>query len=382
VSAVAVTHLNLLQKAWKLGASVLDSLSVKSTRAIAPVDGRLDPRTLDPQATGTTVLTRAGAASGSRVATHQGLRFAAADPLLDVDSSTDQVDVRQRILAAAAVRALGTNRQPVVAVLPEVASSDLLSDSAFFDAFASLGWVRLGTLGTGTPAKRVTTPWSARARAARIPRRNVTVATHLANTAAVATELFTDDGAIGTRLWGMALAGLSQDARGHAADVRDATAGIDTAVRLLLNRIQVEGSDFVTLSGDNGILTVALYNGFNKPIRVGLSARADDPRLKLTVPAAAELAAGRRTTLRLKALTRTVGVHEVRAQPVTASGIRIGRPFVFAVRTSQIGQVFWYVVLGGTAFVVLLIARRARIRLRARRNARRDSAAARAGVEE
>ena len=368
VSALGVDDASLLQQAWKLGSSVLDSVSVKADRAIAPVDGSLDRRALADQEPATTVFTGAAGAT-SKVLALEGLRYVTTDSLIP-SGSKDPVDVRQRILADVAVRARTHNRAPIVVIMPPIWSADSSSASDFFAPFETFAWTRLAALPGGDATTKVTLPWTEHNRTALIPQGNITATARLAATAATATSLFPDDGEIGTRLAGMALAGVSQNARAHPLQTRLATRAADQTVHGLLDNIQVEGTDFVTLSGSNGILTVAMYNGLNKPVKVRLSARADDPRLKLKVPAAAELAAGRRTTLRLRASARTVGVHEVRAQPETTTGALVGQPFVFSVRTSQIGQFFWYVLLAGTAVVLLLIIRRVRLRIRARRKAR------------
>jgi len=344
---------------------------VKASRAIAPVDGTLDPRTLAPQTAGTTVLTTTPDAS-SKVLDLAGVRYATTDSLVAADtSSADLVDARQRILADIAVRALTRNRDPVVVMVPPVWSEDASANAAFFEPFETYGWTHLSPLPRGTSVSRVHVPWSGHSRSALIPKRNVTASSRLAATATTTTALFDDHGEIGNRLTGMALSGVSQNARAHPLQARTATAAADAAMHVLLGDIEVEGTDFVTLSGNNGVLTVAMHNGLNKPIKVGLSAHADDPRLKLTVPAPAELEAGRRTTLRLQARVHSVGVHDVQVQPVTTTGTLIGRPLVFSVRTSQVGQFFWYVVLAGTAVVLLLIVRRIRLRIRARRKRRK-----------
>ena len=373
VSAVGVDDASLLQQAWKLGSSVFDSMSVKTTRAIAPVDGSLDRHALADQESGTTVLTQSPGAT-SKVSTLDGLRYAATDSLIP-SNSADLVDVRQRILADVAVRAGTHNRTPIVVVVPPIWSAEPNAGADFFAPFETYGWTRLTTLPQGDVATKVTVPWTEHNRSALIPQRNVTASARLAATAATAGSLFTDDDEIGPRLTGMALAGVSQNARAHPVLAREATTAADETMHALLDNIEVEGTDFVTLSGSDGILTVAMYNGLNKPVKVRLSAHADDPRLKIKAPAAAELAAGRRTTLRLQASARTVGVHEVRAQPETTTGALVGRPFIFSVRTSQIGQFFWYVLLAGTAIVLLLIIRRIRLRIRARRGARSSGSA-------
>lgn len=366
VSAIGLDHLNLLQAAWRLASGVLKDLSIKASRAIAPIDGYLDPRALPPQARGTTVVVGSRKAS-SGVSTLKGLRYAHAANLGGSADDTGLLDVRQQILADAAIRSLTRDRSPVVAVLPQIGSADTASDVSFFAPFETLGWVGLSGLTQGESAKRVALPWPAPARHAMIPDNNVGAANRLLATATTAGNLFDDEGAIGQQLTAMALGAASQQVRDRPVHATRAANAMNAAMKVFFNNIVVEGTDFVTLSGDNGNFTVSLYNGLNKAVKVGLAAQADDPKLKLRAPSSIQLAAGRRSTVRVEAQARTVGVHEVKLTPVTTTGAAVGRPFVFAVRTSQIGQVFWYVVLGGAAIVALMILRRARQRLRARR---------------
>ena len=59
------------------------------------------------------------------------------------------------------------------------------------------------------------------------------------------------------------------------------------------------GTDFVTLSGGSGTLTVTLVNGLAQPIDVGLRTRTDDPSVRVESSDPVELGPGQRTTLRL-----------------------------------------------------------------------------------
>ena len=52
---------------------------------------------------------------------------------------------------------------------------------------------------------------------------------------------------------------------------------LDATTRARWTASQVTGTDFVTLSGGSGSLTVTLVNGLEQPITVGLRARTDSP---------------------------------------------------------------------------------------------------------
>ena len=133
-----------------------------------------------------------------------------------------------------------------------------------------------------------------------------------------------------------------------------------------MNRVQVTGTEFVTLSGGSGTLTVTLVNGLAQPIDVGLRTRTDDPSVRVESSDPVELGPGQRTTLRL-AVRSGSGLHEVSMFPVTSEDQVVGTPFTFNVRTSQVGTVIWYVLAGGGLLLVVMILRRIVLRIRNRR---------------
>ena len=98
------------------------------------------------------------------------------------------------------------------------------------------------------------------------------------------------------------------------------------------------GTDFVTLSGGSGTLTVTLVNGLDQPITVGLRSRTDSPDVKIETSDPVEPRPRQRTTIRLAGAPAASGVHEVTLFPVTDRGRAAGQPFTFSLRTSQVGQ--------------------------------------------
>jgi hypothetical protein len=133
-----------------------------------------------------------------------------------------------------------------------------------------------------------------------------------------------------------------------------------------MNRVEVTGTDFVTLSGASGSLTVTLVNGLAQPITVGLRARTDSPDVKIETPKPVSMQAGQRTTLRLK-VASTLGVHEVTLEPVTTEGQAAGTPLTFSLRTSQVGKLIWYIIVAGGVLLAVMVVRRIALRIRSRR---------------
>ncbi len=130
-----------------------------------------------------------------------------------------------------------------------------------------------------------------------------------------------------------------------------------------MDDVEVTGSDFVTLSGGSGSLTVTLVNGLKQPITVGLRARADSPDVRVETPEPVSMAAGERTTLRLQVKSE-VGVHEVTLSPVTTEGEKAGTALTFSLRTSQVGRLIWFVILAGGVLLGVMILRRIVLRVR------------------
>jgi hypothetical protein len=138
---------------------------------------------------------------------------------------------------------------------------------------------------------------------------------------------------------------------------------LDATTRVQMERVQVTGTDFVTLSGGSGSLTVTLVNGLKQPIAVGLRASSDSPRVKVATPEPVSMQPGQRTTLRLK-VTSGTGVHDVTLTPVTTSGEATGTPLTFSLRTSTVGRLIWYILAAGGTLLVVMIARRIVLRVR------------------
>jgi hypothetical protein len=140
-----------------------------------------------------------------------------------------------------------------------------------------------------------------------------------------------------------------------------------------MDRVQVTGNDLVTLSGGSGTLTVTLVNGLRQPIDVGLRTRTDSPSVRVESHDAVALGPGQRTTVRLS-VRSSAGLHEVSMYPVAGGSELVGKPFTFNVRTSQVGQVIWYVLGGGGALLLVMILRRIVLRIRNRQWRLEDTA--------
>lgn len=380
VSSVRARYRGLLDQAWQLTDEVMADLKLSAGHVVDPPDGYLRPAAAALLAHKTTVLLadhgrphRAVSADGvDYVYTSSGAAAGGPRP----GHRTSSLQLRQRILAEASLNVLQHRTQPMVVQLPDDWQVGSPGATTRFFAGFTVPWTTTTTVPDGPDgperAESPTAPrleWSPKAAATLLPSLNLAAARQVVRLADTTADLFTDDTDIARSLRVAALTATSAYARAEPVGARVDLNAADTWTRALLDDIEVEGTDFVVLSGGSGALTVAIHNGLDKAIKVGLRGRADDPRITFDAPSPIKLAAGSRATVRLHAHASTVGVHEVTLRAVTSADHAVGRPLVFSVRTSQIGRVFWMVLAGGMVLLVLLVARRVRQRIRARRAA-------------
>lgn len=399
VSAVARTRPTLLGRARALGRQVLEAQQITSVPALAPPDGYLDPAVVgrlgDADGGGdlTVLLSDHGRPVDQTVQSSAGRRFVYTDARTAEGGPrpyprVTALSMRQRILADAALVALGPDPQPLVVQLPT--SWDPGPDWRASDFFGGLDqpWLTLAPLPSGTPTDEPAVSEPLAAHRQEVPAANVAVAEELARTArVVGTALDTTEAAAAapgtspdanptpgpdtpglaqaSRLAGAALGAVSYHARTDPALARARTEALSRTVSGLLDRVRVVGTDFVTLSGTSGVLTVSLVNGLDKPIRVGLRASTGGGDVRIEDVPPVRLAAGQRSTVRLQAHAEGTGLHRVRLSPVTADGARFGDPLLFNLRTSQVGRVFWGVLIACGVVLLVAVARRVTHRLRA-----------------
>ena len=377
VSSLDARHRGLLTSAWKLSDDVLSARSVPAAHAVAPVDGYLHPAAVSLLPRRTRVLLQ------DHGVAHQPVRSLGIHYLYSssgADSGgpgpgnrTSVLQMRQRILAEGAINVLRRSNDPLIVEFPDDwRAGSAAADATFFSGL-DVPWLTTQSLPSGTrsdpahKATRVRLDWPEKAASNLLPKLNLDTAGSLMALAQTTSVLF-EDAAVARGLRTVALAATSVHVRDTPVEARVAVDDVDHWMHMMLDNIAVEGTDFVVLSGGSGAVTVAVHNGLDKAIQVGLRSRADDPKITFTKPATIiKLGAGSRATVRLHAHAGAVGVHEVTLSAVTKDDHAVGSPLVFSVRTSQIGRIFWMVLVGAMVLLAFLIARRVRQRIRARR---------------
>jgi hypothetical protein len=131
-------------------------------------------------------------------------------------------------------------------------------------------------------------------------------------------------------------------------------------------RVEVEGPEFVMMSGESGPIQLTLVNGLERSVRVGLTVSTPGSDLRIRDVAPVTLGPGRRTSIRLQARSSSLGVHAVTLTTVNADRVPLGTSTQLSVRTSNVSTVIWVVMAVGAVVLFLAIAVRLfrRVRLR------------------
>lgn len=373
-SALARRRPQLLERAAGLSRSALERHSLSAVPAVAPPDGWLDEDALGALPVDTTVLVSDHGAPRMRSLWSSGqghpLVFADSDAAAGgpaPEPTQSALAVRQRILAEAALRA--TIVDPMVVSLP--ADWDPGPDWAAADFFAGLRtpWLDLTGLQPrpGAPVFDAGLPYPQAQRQAEIGSRNVAATRALTDTGRVLGSLLAEQNDLTATLAGIALTGVSLQARGDRAAARERVLAADVAARGTMSGVEVQGTDFVTLSGGSGTLTVTLVNRLDQPVVAGVRAHASDPDLRISAAKPQRLEAGQRAVVRLHAEAAGIGVRTVVISPVTEDGDPLGTSLTFSLRTSQVGRLIWAILLASAGLLIVMILRRVRRGLREHR---------------
>ncbi len=220
-------------------------------------------------------------------------------------------------------------------------------ESDFFGGLKT-PWLRLAPLpdSNTVPTYDGELVYGSEQRALELGSESVDATRSLTHTSRVLGQLLANENTVTDRLAGAALQASSYSARPTPKLAATQVLELDATTRVQMERVQVTGTDFVTLSGGSGSLTVTLVNGLKQPITVGLRASADSPRVRVATPEPVNMQPGQRTTLRLK-VTSGTGVHDVTLTPVTTTGQATGTPLTFSLRTSTVGRLIWYILAAG-----------------------------------
>ncbi len=384
VVSLARRRAGLIKTSVDLAAARMKDRGLTGSPTIAPPSGYFDPDQLrEISSDALLLLTDRGRLANpplSRLPSGQELvlsdeRASTGGPA--PTTPTDPLALRQRILAEGALEVTqgAEPTRPIVVTLPYGWNPGYNWRQAdFFGGLRSIPWVRLAPVPRGaTETFEGELAYGRAQLATEIVDANVSATRTLVRTSRVLGNLLVNPNEATDRLTGSALQASAYGARPSLESAAEQVLALDASVRRQIGEVQVTGTDFVTLSGGSGSLTVTLVNGLEQPVTVGLDARADSPEVVVETPEPVSMQPGQRTTLRLQ-VASGVGVHDVTIFPVTTEGEAAGTPLTFSLRTSQVGRLIWYIIAAGGTLLVVMIVRRIALRIRDHRWRRSEAA--------
>lgn len=392
-----------LDRALELGVDTLATLDVASTPALAPPSGTISPLALARVSAGVVVLARDDAFS-SLASGHLGVTDVDGQPVVVTSSGTAQggpgpgepdsaLALRQRVLAEAALRRLGTDPAPVVTVLPDRWQPE--RPEAFFSRIPA--WVEpvdvptvldsvlggasvpngLGNGRTAAPETEgqgdetlvpaATIDYDEGDRDDELPESTFQAVSGLRQPARLLDGILTDGGDIAQQTADEALTALSYDDRRDIASALARIQSTRAALQQQLAQVSVEAPSSVTLSSTSGRLGATVTNGLDEAVTVRVDAVTDGD-LEMRGDTVVEIAPRSRTRLNLELTARRLGVHDVRLVVTDRAGRPIGSQASLPVRAVQVSEVIWVIMaIGGVMlFSAVLLRVVQRIRGRSR----------------
>lgn len=302
------------------------------------------------------------------------------------------LDMRQRVLARAAIHATTEPGEPLVVVLPpQWSPGTAWRAGSFFAGLRRAPWVRPTAMGDLTPdpmrvvadepspEDRSSRPAPTRAVALRYPPRRLAqrlpvqpfrAAERLAAAGTVLGQLVADNDTLGPRVQRQALLGLSFHTRGRVSGMTGRLRAAQNVVTGWLREVELRTPTFVRMSSESGSFLVPVTNQLDVPVRVRLRPEVLGAGLRLEVPEAVVVEPGTRQPIRVAAQSSSIGVRSVRVDLVTAGGERLYPGPRFSIRSSQVARWVWVAMAVGSALLFVAIVVRIVRRVRARRSTR------------
>lgn len=370
----------MFELASKLAAETFADQEIPAVPTVAPPDGWLDDDALVRLPQDSMVLVSDHGAPRSRTqwrtTDDQDLIFSDSAAATGGPGPTEPLEalaLRQRILADAALRIRDSSAGPLVVTLPSAWDPGTGWQLADFFNELDQTWIDLenvtGSTDASTPTFDAVLGYPTARRREEIDSSSVASARGLVQTTTVLAKLLRTENDVAHDLAGIALNAVSYHARADQIAARADVVETTTRMRAALGKVEVIGTDFVTLSGGSGTLAVTLVNGLEQPITVSIEPLRSTGGVSIEQSEPLEMAPGQRTVLRLKAVAdaKTIGVTQVDLTPTTADGTPFGSPLSLSIRTSQVGNLIWGVLGAGALLLVVMIGLRIRRGLREHR---------------
>ena len=380
VAAVEASAPEFYDRAVRRAGTQLEQWRVQGTPAVAPPSGYLPANALDVLNGDETVLLGDQALeeedsvrTSARVDDARVLFSSAAtaeggpgpgDPL-------DDIALRQRFLAEAAVRLLFHDATPVVLEVPDSFAPD--SPTSFWDGLVDVPWLELtdtASLGAGDrlPGSALDYPSAEELR--QLDPDNFAVAEELIGRGATLDNVLPGTDSVAHQTVDEALTSLSYSEQAQALESRLATGRSVAWIQHRLDKVRIRAPRGVTFSSSSGEFLPTVTNRLDQPVRVQLRA-VSLGAVEVEDSEVIELAPGGRQTVLLAARSTAQGVQYVRVQVTDEEGTPLGAAQRVAIRSAEVSQVIWLILGTGVGLLFLAIA----IRLVRRVRRERDGAA-------
>jgi hypothetical protein len=380
LAAAARNNPGLYTRARKQSDDLLDELGIAATPAIAPPSGLLTDEALSLFDDGETVLLSSEAlptryseaenpptnvTTDDRRITVYDAAVASGGP--GPNPRLDPVSLRQRILAEAAVRAIGGDDRPMLVNLPsdfDPGSADRGFYTGLDHAFARLGTTLEDASADAPEVGDLVYP--ARQLERELGPGNFAAAADLIDAGETLDRLLSANDTIGAQVVRESLATTSYMLRDDPLAATSAGYAAEAWIDARLARVQLSAPSFVILSADSGPFAVTVTNGLDQPIRLRILARTRDD-LVIKAPQTIELEADKKQSVTLTAQADSIGVHPLRLIATDEAGRPLGASEEISVRSNKVGRVIWVIMGAGVGILFLAIAVRLVRRVRGAR---------------
>ena len=376
-SAASRLQSDLLTEARTTSATVMAALGLEGSPAIGSPNGWLNPTAIDDADPGTTLLLTDEAVD---VPSPPVVSLGGHDVVLTSstaiqggpgpDDPLATVAMRQRVLSEAAVRLLSPGREPLVVAFPnDWAPTDL---PGFFNGL-DVDWLDLRHVSdlTDDPAvpvdlaEIVYPPFQ---QDFELDADNFTAADGLTSAGETMEQVLTSNSTVGDAVTREAFTETAYWQRLRPIEARAAADRSRAWIETTLGRVSVDGPPSVTLSSNTGQFPATVRNGLDEPVEVRVVA-IPSRGLSLESPDPVQLDPGESARLRLSATTEQIGAHSVRLVVASVGGDPLGSSVELPIRSNQVSEIIWIVIVAGGGLLFGAIAVRLFRRIRRTRAA-------------
>jgi hypothetical protein len=375
VAGVEASAPEFYDRAVRRQGTQLGQWKVRSTPAVAPPAGYLPASALEVLHGDETVLLGDQALEEGTVRTSarvDGSRIlfssaATAEGGPGPGDPLDDIALRQRFLAEAAVRLLFHDGTPVLLEVPESFAPD--SPSSFWEGLEAVPWLELtdaASLPAGEPLAGSALDYPAAEELRQLDPDNFTVAEELIARGATLDNVLPGTDTVADQTVDEALTSLSYSEQAQALESRLATGRSVTWIQHRLDKVRIRAPRGVTFSSNAGEFAPTVTNRLDQPVRVQLRA-VSLGAVEVEDSDVIELAPGGRQTVFLAARATAQGVQYVRVQVTDEDGTPLGAAQRVAIRSAEVSQVIWLILGTGVGLLFLAIAIRLVRRVRRER---------------